>query len=177
MGLFSKKPKEIVYDRQDCELKKQAMRNIFNSTVSNGDEYEILYAYMTSSKYERGFIFDCNTTSFYYYILGYRLSDLSIVLVQVDSNLNEHSEAYYLDMNKICDVSYNPKYYQLCLNYPKDYERYGEILNISSSTSTTKYGPKNIYQEDEIEAFLDFCEKLRAKLERQGLKLEKWKRK
>lgn len=178
MGLFSKKQKESVpnYDVEDCAAKKRRMREIFNKTVQNGDSYEILYAYMTSSKFEHGFVFDTNTTSFYYYIVGYRKSDFDLVLIEVDSNLGDYSDAYHVEMDKVVNVSYNPKYQQLCFQYEKHYGSYGELLNISNTTSKTMYGPKNIYQPEEIEKFLDFAEDFRASLEEKGYKLEKWKR-
>ena len=61
MGLFSKKPKEPEYDAVDCGRKKKRMREVFNEAVKDGDTYEVLYAYMSTSKFERGFIFDWNT--------------------------------------------------------------------------------------------------------------------
>lgn len=45
----------------DCERKKKRMREVFNEAVKDGDTYEVLYAYMSTSKFERGFIFDWNT--------------------------------------------------------------------------------------------------------------------
>lgn len=48
------------------------MRELFNEAVADGDTYEILHATETSSKFEKGFVFNTNTTTFYYYILGYR---------------------------------------------------------------------------------------------------------
>ena len=65
MGLFSKKSKEPEYDAADCERKKKRMREAFNEAVKDGDTYEVLYAYMSTSKFERGFVFDCNTTTFF----------------------------------------------------------------------------------------------------------------
>lgn len=178
MGLFSKKKKELLpeYDKEDCELKKKRMREIFNKTVENGDSYDILYAYMTSSKFEHGFVFDTNTTSFYYYIVGYRKSDFNVVLIQVDSNLGDYSEACPIDMSKVVNVSYNSKYQQLCFIYEKGSREYGELLNISGTDSKTLYGPKNIYQVEEREKFLDFAEDFRTHLQEKGYKLEKWKR-
>lgn len=179
MGLFSKKKKEVVleYDKEDCEAKKKRMREIFNKMVEEGETYEILYTYMTSSKFERGFVFDTNTTSFYYYIVGYRRKDFDIVLIQVDSNLGDYSEAYHIISDKVANISYHPKYLQLCFIYEKGTKGYGEILNIKGTTSKTIYGPKNIYQPEEIEKFLDFAEDFRTNLEEKGYKLEKWKRK
>lgn len=178
MGLFSKTKKEVVpnYDQEDCEIKKKRMREIFNKTVSDGETYSILYAYMTSSKYEQGFVFDTNTTSFYYYIVGYRKKDFSLVFIQVDSNLGDYEDAFFVETDKVVNISYHPKYQQLCFQYEKNYGSYGEILNIAGTTSKTMYGPKNIYQPKEIENFLDFAEDFRTFLEEKGYKLEKWKR-
>ena len=93
MGLFSKKPKELVYDAAECQKNKARMREMFNEAVADGDSYEILRATETSSKFEHGFIFDTNTTTYYYYILGYRQSDGKVVMVQMDRDLSRHSEA------------------------------------------------------------------------------------
>ncbi len=74
------------------------------------------------------------------------------------------------------NVSYDPKIYQLCFRYEKNHDNYGELLKIKGTSSKTLYGPKNIYQPEEIEKFLDFAEDFRATLEEKGYKLEKWKR-
>ena len=63
MGLFSKKPKELEYDTADCVNKKTRMRELFNEAVADGDTYEILHATETSSKFEKGFVFNTNTTT------------------------------------------------------------------------------------------------------------------
>lgn len=176
MGLFKKKPKEPEYDAADCKVKKQRMREIFNDAVQDGDTYEILYAYMSTSKFERGFVFDTNTTTFFYYIVGFRQNDFSLVLVQTDAALQEHTEPFYVDMDNVGNVSYEPKIQQLCFKYKKGSSDYGELLNISGTSSKTIYGPKNIHQPDEIEKILNFAEAFRAKLEQKGCKLDKWKR-
>ena len=176
MGLFSKKPKVVEYDANDCEIKKKRMREIFTETVNDGDTYEILYAFMTTSKYEQGFVFDTNTTTFFFYIVGYRKSDFNLVLVQIDSQLKEHSDAIYIDMNNVSNVSYDPKIQLLCFQYKKGTADYGELLKIGGTSAKTLYGPKNIYQPEEIEKVLDFAEAFRATLEEKGYKLDKWKR-
>jgi len=176
MGLFSKKPKTPEYDAADCEIKKKRLREIFNETVEDGGSYEVLYAYMNTFKFERGFVFDTNTTNFYYYVVGYRRSDFRVVLIQVDSALEHHSEAVFIDMDSVVNVSYNPKAAQACLKYRKDYGSFGELLNIGGTSGKTLYGPKNIHQPEERERFLDFLEAFRARLEQQGYKLDKWTR-
>lgn len=176
MGIFSKKKNEPDYDSKDCSAKKKRIREIFNERVEDGDTYEVIYAYMTTSKFEHGFVFDTNTTTFYYYIVGYRKSDFSMIFIQIDNELSEHSTAFIVEKDKIVNVSYNPKYCQLCFEYEKKYGSFGELLNIGDTDRKTVYGPKNIYQAEERENFLDFAEEFRAKLQQEGYKLDKWKR-
>ncbi len=176
MGLFSKKEKTPDYDSVECEANKKRMREILDETVEDGDSYDILYAYMTTSKFERGWIFDTNTTTFYYYIVGYRRSDFDVVLIQTDNELKEHTEAYHIEMDKIANVSYDPKFYQVCLEYEKNYGSFGELLKVKGTDKKTVYGPKNIYQPEEREKFLDFIEAFRETLVQKGCKLDKWKR-
>lgn len=166
MGLFTKKPKKPEYDAADCEVKKKRLREIFNEAVKDGDTYEVMYAYMSTTKFERGFVIDTNTTSFFYYIVGFRQSDFDLVLVQIDAAMQEHTEPFYVDMDNIENVSYDPKIHQLCFKYKKGSKDYGELLNIGGTSSKTIYGPKNIHQPDEIEKMLNFAEAFRAKLER-----------
>ena len=166
MGLFTKKPKKPEYDAADCEVKKKRLREIFNEAVKDGDTYEVMYAYMSTTKFERGFVIDTNTTSFFYYIVGLRQSDFDLVLVQIDAAMQEHTEPFYFDMDNIENVSYDPKIHQLCFKYKKGSKDYGELLNIGGTSSKTIYGPKNIHQPDEIEKMLNFAEAFRAKLER-----------
>lgn len=176
MELFSKKPKELVYDAAECQSKKARMREMFNEAVADGDSYEILRATETSSKFERGFVFDTNTTTYYFYILGYRKSDGKVVMVQIDRELKQHSDAFAIDMDAVVGVHYYPKLQQACLIYKKGYGSYGEILNIYDTGSKTVSGIANIVQKEEREAFLDFLEDVRSRLEQAGHKQEKWKR-
>ncbi len=176
MGLFSKKAKELIYDTAECEKKKTRMREMFNEAVEEGDSFTILHATQTTSKFERGFVFDTNTTTFYHYILGYRTAGHQIVLVQIDRDLTQHSDGIFLEMDEITGVSYNPKYTQACLQYRKDYGSYGEILDIGDTGSKTAYGIPDTVQPQEREAFLDFLEAMRSSLEQAGHKQEKWKR-
>lgn len=176
MGLFSKKPKELEYDAAQCQNKKVRMRQMFNEAVTDGDSYKILHATETTSKFERGFVFDTNTTTFYHYILGYRQADHKVVMVQIDRDLTQHSDEIEIDMDSVVKVSYNPKYFQACLEYKKGYPQFGEILNIGDTGSKTVAGIPNTVQREEREAFLDYLEILRSHLEQQGHKQEKWKR-
>lgn len=154
MGLFSKKPQEPEYDAVDCGRKKKRMREVFNEAVKDGDTYEVLYAYMSTSKFERGFVFDWNTTTFFCYIVGFRQSDFSLVLVQTDADLQEHSDPFYVDMDNIGNVSYEPKVRQLCFEYKKGSEDFGELLNIGGTSSKTLYEPKTYTSQRKLRDFL-----------------------
>lgn len=166
----------MAYDAAECQRKKSRMREMFNETVTDGESYDILHATQTSTKFEHGFVFDTNTTSFYHYILGYRKSDSKVVLVQIDRDLTQHSDAFYVEMDAVVGASYNPKYHQACLLYKKGYPGYAEILDVGDTGSKTMYGIPNTVQMQEREAFLDFLEQLRSRREQEGHKQEKWKR-
>ncbi len=176
MGLFSKKPRELAYDAADCQRKKARMREMFNEAVEDGDSYAILHATETSTKFERGFVFDTNTTTYYHYIVGYRKSDDRVVMVQVDRELSQHSEAVFIDMDSVAQVHYQPKYQQASLIYKKGSRDYGEVMNINDTGSKTVAGIANVVQAQEREQFLDYLEGLRSRLEQKGYKQEKWKR-
>lgn len=176
MGLFSKKPKEVVYDAAECARKKELMRRIWNETVEDGDSYELIHATQTSSKFEHGLIFDTNTTSFYHYVVGYRRSDWSVGMVQVDRELTQHTDPYFVDMSAVVGVSYEVKVQQAWLLYRKNYGAFGEQFDIGDTGSKTVAGIANLVQKEEREKFLDFLEELRGRLEREGYKQEKWKR-
>lgn len=175
MGLFSKKDKEFDIDREDCAKKKSAFRKIFNEAVVDGDSFNILNASRSQSKVEKGFCINTVKTTFYYYIVGYRSSDHQVVLVQINPDLSEHSEAFYIDMGAVEDVYYDAKVQQVCLVYRKDHGSYGEILTLKDFDRNALY-LSNIYQKEEREAFLDFLENFRNILQNNGYKLSKWKR-
>lgn len=176
MGFFSKKPKAPQIDLAVSAEHKKRLRQIFDETVEDGAAFQILYGYSTSTKFERGFVLDSTTTTFYEYIIGYRADDRQVVLVQIAPDLTRHSEAFYLEMEKIVNVSYDPKLCQTCLQYVKGYDRYGEILNIKDCSGKAVLGVANLEQGAEREAFLDFLEGFRAELAAKGYKLDKWRR-
>lgn len=176
MGLFSKKTKEVDYDPVACANNKACVRRLFNEAVPDGDSYKIMICSTTTSKFEKGIWIDKTTYTYYFYILGYRRSDNQVVLVQIDSDFTEHSEAFFIDMDAVMDVRCELKGEQAQLVYKKGYGAYGEILNIPDRGRKVAAGPTNYYQKEEREDFLNFLEEYRAVLEKRGCKLSKWKR-
>lgn len=175
MGLFSKKPEKLNIDRKDCDEKKAAFRKIFNEAVPYGDSFNILNAGSSRSKVKKGFFMDTVKTTFYYYILGYRPSDNKMALVQICHDLSWHGKAFYIDVDAVEDVYYDAKLHQACLICRMANGSYKEIFTLKDSDRNALYLP-NISQKKEIEAFLDFLEKLRCILENNGCHLSKWKR-
>lgn len=176
MGIFTRQPKGLVYDEAKSRRNMGKMRELFNDAVEDGDSYAILHATETTSKFERGFVLNTTTTTFYHYIVGYRRGDWSVVLVEINREMNFHSSALAIEMDQVVGATYDRKYHQACLHYRKGYGSYGEILDIGDTGVKTMYGIPNTVQREEREAFLDFLEALRAKLEQEGHKQEKWKR-
>lgn len=97
-------------------------------------------------------------------------------MVQIDRELTQHTEPFFIDMSMVEKVSYDAKLKQAWLIYRKGYNAYGEQFNISDTGSKTMAGITNTVQPEEREKFLDFLEELRSRLEQQGYKQEKWKR-
>lgn len=176
MSLFSKKTKEFVYDKEESEKKKKLIREIFDEAVEDGASYRLFLASELSSKFEKGFFIDTNTTTYYYYIFGYRENDQAMIMVQVDAELVNYSEPFSILVDSLKDISYDKKYDQVCLEYKKGFGSYGEVLKIHDYSNKTICGIQNLYQEEERNAFLDFLETVRDTLEKNGMKLSKWKR-
>lgn len=176
MSLFRKKSKEFVYDKEESEKKKKLIREIFNEAVENGTSYHVFLATELSSKYETGFFINTNTTTYYYYIFGYRESDQSMKMIQVDPELVNYSEPFPILVDTLKDITFEKKYDQVCLQYKKEVGSYGEVLKIHDYDNKTICGIQNLYQEEERQAFLDFLETVRGIMEKNGMKLSKWKR-
>lgn len=175
MGLFSKKPKTISYDPQISNENKSKLRALFNDAVEDGDTYQILYGTSSSSHVEKGFVLDTRVTTFYSYIMGWREADSRVVFVQINTELTQHADAFYITINQVKETSYNIKLNQIWFIY-KEGPDYGMGLKIGDRSSTVYAGLSNLYQEPEREAFLDFFEKYTDKLLQTGFKFKKWKR-
>lgn len=158
----------MVYDATKCQQKKEIMRKMWNEAVEDGDSYKIIHACQTTSKFEKGLIFDTHTTSYYYYIVGYRRSDNKIGMVQVDWELTQHTEPFYVDMSAVVGVTYNAKLKHAWLLYRKNCGDYGEKFDISDSGSNSAHGITDMVQVEEREKFLDNLEQLRSRLEMEG---------
>ncbi|MEG0469286.1 MAG: hypothetical protein RR531_01780 [Longicatena sp.] len=140
MGLFGiGKKKE--WDLEKSNENKKRMHTLFHQVVEDADTYEILYAY-TSDVKTSNYVIARKTTYLYgSLILGYRTSDMSIVLVDTSPELDGCGEPRIYkrsDLKKVKIVQgqftlYNQGgimagYTQFCVanNYDEDYFAYVE---------------------------------------------------
>ncbi len=175
MGLFSKKPKEIVIDLNASEENKRKMREMFSSVIEDADTYHIIHASNSDQTFDRGFFIDTRITTFHNFIMGYRESDFQVVLLEIDLEIKKHAEPFYVSINEIKETNYYPKLCQAWLIY-KDGPVYGIKMEIDDVSSTSKYGMHNISQSEEREDFLNFLEKYTDELQRRGFKFKRFKR-
>lgn len=175
MGLFSKKPKQVMIDHAASEENKRKMREIFDFAVEDAKSYQIIHASSSEQSFDKGFIFDTTTTTFHNFIIGYRESDFQVVVLEIDREIQKHGEPFYIKIDEIKETCYYPKLCQAWLIF-KENSIYGVEMNISDGSSTSAYGMRNVDQAAEREAFLDFLEKYTNELRKKGYKIKPWKR-
>lgn len=95
--------KKMVLGATDEENKrnKARMREIFNSCVSKGDDYKLLYCHMQN--YSNAVLVEVTMHS--NFIVGYKTGE--VVVIQVDPGLQEHGEAMFFnkDNGSVIEVS------------------------------------------------------------------------
>ena len=98
MGLFSKKNK---WDLETSDANKAAMRVLFNKNVPDGDSYKIVYGCSQSLKSMDFLIIRSETVTVASLIVGYRDSDMSIVLAPTVPELDECGEPRFYKNTEI----------------------------------------------------------------------------
>lgn len=92
MGLFGfGKKKEIDFERSDAN--KKILRELFNGVMEDGDSYKVIYGYGLNIKNSNYVLARKTTYEYTSLIIGYRESDMSIVLIQTTPELEGCSEA------------------------------------------------------------------------------------
>lgn len=177
MGLFSKKPKKVEIDLEKSNENKKKMREIFNNEVEDGDTYKIIHAGSSDSSLNKGLILDTRVTTFHNFIVGYRQSDFSLAIIEVNQQMTQHSEPNYVDIDEIKGTNYYPKQEQAWFIYlDSSLNGYGLKFGIHDNPDNAPYMTPSINQTSEREEFLDFLEAYTKELNEMGFKTEKWKR-
>jgi hypothetical protein len=160
MGLFKRKPK--FYPEQG-EANKKKMREIFNEVVEDGEGYQILRGGYSNSQIEGGIYIDTRVTTYMNYIIGYRKSDFSIVAVEVNKELTQFSEPFFIQIKEIKYTDYTPKHNLLCLMYKdKTYQgkkMYMFAFSFGDTDAKSPFMVPNIQQQEERDKFVEFLKK------------------
>ena len=90
MSWFSKKKE---WDMVKSEANKNRLRELFHKTVEEGDSYQVIYGYALEIKNSNYIVARKTTYTYTSLIIGYRESDMSIVLLQTTPELEGCSEA------------------------------------------------------------------------------------
>lgn len=89
MGWFRKKKE---WDIQKSDANKSKLRQLFNGVMADGDSYDIIYGYGLNIKNSDYILARKTTYSYTSLIIGYRESDMSIVLLQTTPELEGCSD-------------------------------------------------------------------------------------
>ncbi|WP_278909023.1 hypothetical protein [Faecalicoccus pleomorphus] len=126
MGLFSLfggNSQGTVLDREKSDENKKRMREIFDAKVENGSQYHIVYAY---SEDIRGANFAVLRTVSYQYrsfILGYRDSDLSLVLLEISPDLQQSGDALCYRAQDMKKTNFNKMVNSYYLQYGNAFKK------------------------------------------------------
>ena len=148
-GLFSKKNK---VDVEKNDANKAAMRALFNEATPDGDSYKIVYGYSQSLKSMDFLIVRTETVTVASLIVGYRDSDMSIVLVPTVPELDEYGEPQFYkntDIKKARIVGGEYVIYKQG-GMMAGYTQFGVVAENDDDVSPY------IYQPDESEDFYSF---------------------
>ena len=126
MGLFSLfggNSQGTVLDCEKSDENKKRMREIFDAKVDNGSQYHIVYAY---SEDIRGANFAVLRTVSYQYrsfILGYRDSDLSLVLLEISPDLQQSGDALCYRAQDMKKTNFNKMVNSYYLQYGSAFKK------------------------------------------------------
>lgn len=86
MGLFGLGKKKE-WDIEKSNANKEKMRELFNQTVENGEEYQIAYGFGLNIKNSDYLLAKKTTYQYTSLIIGYREKDMTIAMVQTTPEL------------------------------------------------------------------------------------------
>ena len=150
MGLFSKKK----WDIEKSNANKTAMRTLFNKAVPDGDSYKIVYGYSQSLKSMNFLIVSSETVKVASLIVGYRESDMSIVLAPTVPELDECGEPQFYKNTEIKKAKIVGGEYVIYHQggMMAGYSQFGVVAENDDDDEVSAY----IYQPDESEEFFAF---------------------
>lgn len=158
MGIFDLfKKKEWDTARSDANKKK--IRELFNATVPDGDSYKIVYGYGLDITNTNFIIARKTTYEYTSLIIGYRESDMSILLLQTVPELDGCSEAQVFKKDDI-------KKSKMALGMYTIYHQGGMMAGYTQFATVEGADEKYlayVYQPDEFKDFDAFFKKFSGK--------------
>jgi len=98
MGLFGKKKE---WDTARSDAGKAAMREIFNKAVPDGETYQIGYGYSQEVRMMNYIVVRTSTTTIQSLVIGWRESDMSIVIVATTPEFDNYAEPEFYRKSEI----------------------------------------------------------------------------
>lgn len=95
MGLYNRMfggGTRVQLDTEKSDDNKRRMRNIFNSKVKDGDQYKLIFGYSENIGETNFSVLSTVAYKYRNFIIGYRESDLTLVLIEIEPDLNESGD-------------------------------------------------------------------------------------
>ena len=148
MGLFSKNK----WDIEQSNANKAVMRALFNEATPDGDSYKIAYGYSQALKSMDFLIVRTETVTVASLIIGYRDSDMSIVLVPTTPELDECGAPQFYKNTEIKKAKIVGGEYVIYKQggIMAGYVQFGVVAENDDEVSAY------VYQPDESEEFFSF---------------------
>mgnify|MGYP000911616739 CR=1 FL=1 len=156
MGWFSKKKE---WDVAKSEANKNRLRELFHKTVEEGDSYQVIYGYALEIKNSNYIVARKTTYTYTSLIIGYRESDMSIVLLQTTPELEGCSEAEIFKQDTIKKAKMSTGMYTI-------YHQGGLMAGYTQFATLAGNDEKflaYVYQPEEYDKFDKFFKKFSGK--------------
>lgn len=153
MGIFDviKKAMTGATDEEN-RVNKAKMREIFNSCVTNGDDYKLIYCHMQN--YTNAIVVEVTRHS--NFIVGYKEGE--VVVIQVDAELKEHGEPMFFNKENGSIIESSMMGY--CIAANKDITcQFEPITYEPGITRGAKYSVSITQSSKEVSEFRNFFKK------------------
>lgn len=156
MGWLGKKK---TWDIQKSDANKSRLRKLFSDVIKDGDSYDIVYGYGLNIKTSDYIIARKITYTYTSLIIGYRESDMSIVLIQTTPELDGCSEAEVFKKDHIKKAKLSTGMYTI-------YHQGGLMAGYTQFATLAENDKKflaYVYQPEEYNKFDTFFRKFSGK--------------
>ncbi len=151
MGLFSGFKKKT-WDEEKSDKNKARMRELFDGAISDSDTYKVVYGYGMNIEKSNYIVMRKTTYEFISLIVGYRESDMSIVILQTTLELEGVSEPKYFKKGDIKKAKIATGQYTI-------YHKGGLMAGYTQFSVVPEYDEKYLVycrQEEEQKEFHEF---------------------